>query len=106
MKVNVLGTEYTISEKSQKEDALLIENDGYFDAGTKDIVIANDLDDGSIYVSENLNVTIQRIKRHELIHAFLHESGLNNYCTNETIVDWMALQFPKMLETFKEVGAI
>ena len=52
--------------------------------------------------------------RHELIHAFLAESGLSanalsNYTSwaeNEEMVDWIAIQFPKILEVFKEVDCL
>ncbi|MFD1464645.1 hypothetical protein ACFQ4L_00875 [Lapidilactobacillus mulanensis] len=42
--------------------------------------------------------------RHELIHAFLCESGLaenSDWAQNEEVVDWIARQFPKLFETFK-----
>ena len=35
------------------------------------------------------------------------ESGLdscNDWAGNEELVDWIARQFPKMLDTFKEIG--
>ena len=51
--------------------------------------------------------------RHEIIHAFLSESGLQSnfeHCTKfgheETMIDWIAVQFPKIYEVYKEVGAI
>ena len=52
--------------------------------------------------------------RHEIIHAFLFESGLSsntNCCIGawaeyEEMVDWIAIQFPKILKVFKEVGCI
>lgn len=36
--------------------------------------------------------------RHELIHAFLFESGLhgNDWSDNENMVDWFANQLPKL----------
>lgn len=45
-------------------------------------------------------------------HAFLFESGLSEnfthpeYGHDETYVDWIASQFPKMCEVFKEVGCL
>ena len=47
--------------------------------------------------------------RHELIHAFLFESGLaenSNWARNEEMVDWIARQFPKMAKTFQEVKVL
>jgi hypothetical protein len=46
--------------------------------------------------------------RHELVHAFLFESGLHNdsWAANEAAVDWIANQFPKILKAFQEAGCI
>lgn len=51
--------------------------------------------------------------RHEIIHAFLYESGLaenfehaNEFGQDETMVDWIAMQFPKILEVYKEAGCL
>ena len=54
------------------------------------------------------------ILRHELIHAFLSESGLSysslNYSSgwakNEEMVDFFAIQFPKIAKVFKELKII
>ena len=40
--------------------------------------------------------------RHEIIHAFLHESGLENYCDDEVLVDWLAKQWNKISIAFQE----
>ena len=48
------------------------------------------------------------VKRHELIHAFLYESGLDacSWANNEEMVDWIAIQFPKLFKAFQEVGCL
>ena len=54
----------------------------------------------------------KKVLRHEIIHAFLYESGLHEnwthpqYGHDETYVDWIALQFDKLLKAFKEAGTI
>ena len=50
----------------------------------------------------------QQVIRHELVHAFLFESGLgaDSWGINEEIVDWIAYQFPKMAEAFGKVDAL
>ena len=48
----------------------------------------------------------KEIMRHELVHAFLSESGLDNYSSDEVLVQWMAAQLPKMFETMKECECI
>lgn len=109
MKINILGTEYTILEQSAEENEKLTECDGYCDKTSKTIVVTTkdekcDLDDFPIYQ--------KKVKRHEIIHAFLFESGLHEnwkhdtYGHDETYVDWIAVQFPKLLEAFKAADAL
>ena len=49
----------------------------------------------------DLSVYDNNVLRHEIIHAFLYESGLRNYSADETLVDWLAAQFPKMFAAFE-----
>lgn len=52
--------------------------------------------------------------RHELFHAYLSESGLSanashcytSWAENEEMVEWFAIQAPKIFKTFQEVGCI
>lgn len=53
------------------------------------------------------------ILRHEIIHAYLIESGLNenansveHWSINEEMVDWFALQAEKIFKTYKELNII
>ena len=106
--VNVLGTEYTIEIRTAEEDAFIKECDGYTDKTTKTIVVTalpsdNELDDFASYQ--------KKVIRHEIIHAFLFESGLHECWTHkdghdETYVDWVAVQFPKLLKAFEEADAL
>lgn len=52
---------------------------------------------------EDMDAYFMQVIRHEIVHAFLHESGLDsntNWARNEEIVDWIAIQFPKLEKTF------
>ena len=54
---------------------------------------------------------IQRKKnvRHELVHAFLFECGLaenSNWAQNEELVDWIAIQGPKIYKAWQDAGAV
>ena len=106
MQVNVLGTIYSIRKSNKLEDLNLDRNDGYCDFSIKEIVIDTFQDSpGSM---KDLNEYEKQVIRHELIHAFLFESGLDS-CTwakNEEIVDWMSLQFPKLQKVFEQVNAL
>lgn len=57
---------------------------------------------------KDLQSVIKKNTRHELVHAFLWESGLDvqSWANNEEIVDWIAIQFNKMLVAFKEADVI
>lgn len=113
MKVNVLGTEYSIINKNENDDEILNNCDGYCDKTEKKIVICK-MDKTTSNLG-NLEVYRKKVLRHEIVHAFLFESGLHENGEYEShspgghpeqIVDWIAIQFPKMLKAFKEVGAL
>lgn len=113
--VNVLGTEYRIEYHDYGEefsDGL----DGYCSTVDLVIVIGNletfpyfdGVDADKILVLE------KRLLRHEIVHAFLFESGLDenaishceSWATNEEMVDWIALQGVKIYEAWKEAEAL
>lgn len=107
-KCNILGTEYTIEHLKRENDKMFKsgEADGYCDSSSKRIVLreedeCDNLDDYSVYM--------KKLTRHELIHAFMFESGLGSnfqhidFGHEETMVDWIAYQFPKMLAVFTEL---
>lgn len=111
-KINVLVTEYTIEYKTELQDKFLEDSNGYCDITSKRIVILSEKrETDEIDVFKFLQY---KTIRHELVHAFLFESGLfnNTYNTdggwakNEEMVDWIATQFPKLLEAFKEAECI
>ena len=94
---------------SAKEDSFLNTCDGYCDKTTKRIVVkaednANELG--------NYDVYLKKIKRHEIIHAFLFESGLHEnfkheaWGHEETMIDWIAIQFPKLTAAFKAADCL
>lgn len=110
MKVNILGTEYTVEERTVEEDSYLSNCDGYCDKTTKEIVVAKQKPDNDL---NNYEWYRKKVMRHEIIHAFLYESGLHEnfehpkqFGHEETTVDWFAVQFPKILKVFEEVGCL
>lgn len=112
-KINILGTEYTIKEKTLAEDELLDSRDGYTDWTTREIVIRREqeLEEGSL---ANMDAYIREVLRHEIVHAFLFESGLDacvnsifgSWAKNEEMVDWFAIQGQKIYNAWKEAGAL
>lgn len=107
MKVNVLGTEYNLIESNEANDERLNGRDGYCDTSTKECVV-DEMQGTEPGMKKNLPEYKNAVKRHELIHAFLFESGLDicSWAENEELVDWIAIQFPKMLKAFIEAGCV
>lgn len=117
-KVNVLGTDYTIRRVDSGQDEYMekMHYGGYCDAGDLEIVILNlkstkeweSCSDECIRRKENETL------RHELFHAFLNESGLqwdshtpdSAWAKNEEMVDWLAIQSPKIFKLFKELDIL
>ena len=108
--VNILGTEYEIiidaPDEMLPEDA-----DGAMDHSVKRIVVAKfESDRDSV---KDLDVYRKKALRHEIIHAFLFESGLWNNSGNvtawgqsEEITDWFAIQSPKIMKVFEELEVL
>lgn len=107
MKINILGTQYQLRYE-QATDAEKIKNsNGYIEPYSKEMVISNFIEDGTAI--NNLEDFEKKVIRHEIIHAFLQESGLScnsDWATNEEMIDWIALQFPKLAKAFEEAKAI
>ena len=105
--INVLGTDVRILFKKEADDPKLKNMVGYFDS-SKSLIVVKILepDDYSLGDLEKYQL---EILRHEIIHAFLHESGLDacagsadSWATNEEMVDWFAIQSPKIFKVFRE----
>lgn len=107
MFIDVLGAQYALLFKDEYSDSKLKERDGYTDPTAKVCVIDNMKDmGGRLDSKENLSLYRNSVVRHELIHAFLEESGLSSECewATEEMVDWVAIQFPKMMKAFITAG--
>lgn len=109
-KVSILGTVYTVHlNVPVQRDKGLERNFGYCFPKARKIVIA-DLDSIDSWKSEaedNKQRMLREIKRHEVIHAFLFESGLwgssngvDCWALNEEMIDWFAIQWPKIRKVF------
>lgn len=109
MLLNILGTEYTLEVVSKAEDTYLEKYDGYCDKTSKRIVVKAKDDEDEL---DNYDVYLKKIKRHEIIHAFLFESGLHEnfkhdtWGHDETMIDWIAVQFPKLLKAFADADCL
>lgn len=104
-KINVLGTAYTLAHTAYTKDPLLINNAGYCDRSSKRIVIASSYTP-SASACANSDVMRAETIRHELVHAFFIESGHERWSCDEDLVEWIAIQFPKMLTAMDAAGGI
>lgn len=114
MTIDVLGSQWEIVLCSEDKDPALAECDGYTDSSVRRIVI----DDMTKHADDpmgkhSLTDYQKKVMRHEIVHAFLAESGLDGngcgcdhweYC--EEMVDWWAIQGLKVFKAWESVGAI
>ena len=105
--VNVLGTEYQIITQTEDENPKLKNANGLCEMYAKKIIVRDikPTDD----TIDNLDAYKRKVLRHELIHAFFEESGLSynsEWASNEEMVDWFAIQFPKILKAFESLNIL
>lgn len=105
--VNVLGQEYEIILRTQATDKKLEDANGYTETYSKKIVLDDfNPDEMSLELPDKYKA---KVLRHEIVHAFLHESGLDSnseWARNEEIVDWIALQGKKIYAAWEAAGAV
>lgn len=97
MTVGILGREYSVLEADldghageMDDTAAVIRVDPHGCAGVSDPGRAR-----------------REVLRHELVHAFMAESGLRgSYCEDEVIVGWVAAMFPRLRVAFEECGCL
>lgn len=105
--INVLGADIRVVFREEKQDLKLEELGGYYDA-TENLIVVK-IPEKDTMSCANLENHQKKVLRHEIIHAFLHESGLDwsaaptdCWATNEEMVDWFAIQSPKIFKVFRE----
>lgn len=114
-KVNILGTEYKIEIRDANTPDF--ENRcGWCDWQQKKIAIGDPktIEEWKDEPEDSIEYKIKATKRHEIIHAFLYESGLHansasyyeQWALNEEMIDWFAIQSPKIFKAFKDVGCL
>lgn len=116
-KVNILGTEYKIEVHKISEDEYLEKNHlaGYCGEESKIIVLADVSEQKYFDIDEKeQEIYRKRTLRHEIIHAFLNESGLSDnastpsgaWAKHEEMIDWFAIQTPKIFAVYKELDIL
>lgn len=118
MKIDILGTEYRIETHKVSEDSYMEKKGlaGYCEEENKLIVVA-DMSEKKYFVGMDekaQEIYRKKTLRHEIMHAFLNESGLSDssnrfdgaWAKNEEMVDWLAIQAPKIFSTFKKMNIL
>lgn len=101
--MNILGTEYTFEHNTPLLNDMRA--DGICQKYNKRIAVREVAD----MLEDDDNLEAKKIRynevcRHEVIHAFLGEAGLENYNNDETLVVFLSANFPKMVKIFAENG--
>lgn len=126
--INVLGTDYTIKFITVKDEyesnaaKILIESGfcAFCSHYDKTIILSNFRDEkfNSAFKYQSLDVIVETYKetlRHELWHAVFYCSGLNNnshgtgnnsFANDEEMIDFLAIQSPKMFEIFNKANIL
>lgn len=108
--VEILGTIYTIHLDVPNEK-MPERADGCMDQSIHTIKIAKFESNRNTLI--DLEAYRKKVLRHEIVHAFLYESGLWNNSGNveawaqcEEITDWIAIQSPKIFRAFREADCL
>lgn len=112
--INILGTEWIIIFGNENDFPKLQNSDGYTDSSSKEIVVEDMVKNAEdLMAKKDLKSYRNQVLRHEIVHAFLCESGLdgNGHATehweiNEEMVDWFAIQSPKIFAIYKELDIL
>lgn len=113
MEISILGTKYKVFYETQKQNKRFKECSGYCEFYAKEIHIQHhtkDDEDSTKRNAKRLDIYEQKVLRHELIHAFMYESGLHvnshditQWAMDEEMVDWIAIQMPKIMAVYESI---
>ena len=110
---DVLGERWIMARRTSVEDRALESCSGYCDFPNSMIVVIKDLDTSEPDSTKNPEEFYKKVARHEVVHAFLSESGLAQssigseaWAMNEEMVDWIAVQGPKIYKVWQKLGAV
>ena len=114
IKINILGSEWSIVITDDlKKYSYLDDCNGYCDPTVKECIIQYYVK-GKDFEYANTTTHMNKTIRHEIIHAYLYESGLwhnslnadLSWAMNEEMVDWLSIQLPKIYDTLFSIEDI
>ena len=118
MTLDILGTPYQVRYSDYDDTPFFKQHScgGYCDANNKVIAVCNMKTYPSFEEEsdEVLRIVEKEVLRHEIIHAFLNECGLQDsslqyeggWAKNEEMIDFFALQFKKLQKVFETADAL
>ncbi len=102
--VNILGTEYRIIID---EEMHRTERDGVERRYLHEISLRPKSDMlNSEATDYERALRFNEVGRHEILHAFFDESGLEGYSEDEQLINWLAVQSPKIFKIFAELDLL
>lgn len=112
--VTILGTDYKI--------VCVGEGDEQYKELNERNALGLNCSDSKEIILDKVNISsscmLKQVLRHEILHSFLFESGLDAnsfkdsddsglaWALNEEMVDWFAIQSPKIFAVYKELGIL
>jgi len=112
-KVDVLGSTYFVEICPYSRYPILFGKAlGWCDFHARKIVVLDmatvELGDDELNTQSPDKAT-ERIFRHELVHAFFYESGMDTetgFARDEILVDFLAMQIPKLSKLFEKLNLL
>lgn len=102
--VNILGTEYKIIIDDEMHRT---ERDGAERRYLHEISLRPKSDMlNSEATDYERAIRFNEVGRHEIFHAFFDESGLEGYSEDEQLINWLAVQSPKIFKIFAELDLL
>lgn len=116
--IDILGIKYTIEIKPldkyrefEKDGCI-----GFCESYSKRIILCDPRTMDEYWESESDDIIYKCLRetlRHEIIHAFLNESGLKDaasscdcWSKNEEMVDWFAIMSPRIYKAYQECDCL
>lgn len=105
MTIQILGSEWTVLFETEEENPRLTDSDGYSDPTNRTISIKKKYADELMNLAD-LDTYKRKVLRHEVVHAFLYESGLTSIARDETVVEWIAVQISRLNAAMMQAGCV
>ena len=97
--ISVLGEDYSILY----DDDTDTDTYGICERYSKEIIIYEKAFTGAD-TCKCVDMAKEKTLRHELLHAIFHEAGLDEYSEDETLVDCLAILYPKIQQIMESVS--